>query len=427
MIILLGVWLMIFNKNIFIFFSCFFIGSCGLQIGEMAPGVPDYYLSSQPTVCSQLDYKKVFLNYFFINRSSVKKVNQALDCISAKVKEFKSLISHEFLSKQQTVNILKQDFVQKSNMKPIANNILNPEYFYDYVSIINNLIYLAKPDSNRAYLSSDWSCQITPNDKNIISKKSADVLINSLEGLSKLFYSVEEEAYIVFKKFFKKRLISKGELQTSNEKLTELSSFLSDRLSQSFPSYSQFLKTQMAESDKTSFEETMYLNEYGYGRTKHHNTPLRKAMTPLLETLNLPSSKEAEIRFQNVKNMMLNIYIMQAFFKIYDLNQDFMLSHQELKSLSCLMTPLVSILISSNLKERWAIIQETYDPTVISNYIINYQKIPSTNIFDNEFWGFLWFRINEDDKLDSQSYTEVSQLVSLLFSQFFDKIHFEEP
>ncbi|MCZ0932850.1 MAG: hypothetical protein OXJ52_06845 [Oligoflexia bacterium] len=420
---------MIFNKSIFIFLSCFFIGSCGLRIGEVAPGAPDYYLSSQPTACSQLDYKKVFLNYFFINEPSSPKVNQALACISSKVKEFKSLISHEFLSKRQTVNILNQDFIQTSNIQPIVDNILNPEYFYDYVSIINNLIYLAKPDSNRNYLSADWSCQMTPDNKNIISKESADVLVSFLGDLSKLFSSAEEEAYIVFKNFFKKRSISKWDIQNSNEQLTEFGSFLSDRLSQSFPSYSQFLKTQIAESDKTSFKETMYVDEYGYGmveQEKSSKTPLRTAMTPLLETLNLPSSEEAEIRFRNVKNMMLNIYIMQAFFKVYDVNQDFRLSPQELKSLSCLMTPLVFILISPELKEEWKIIQNAYDPTAVSNYIINYQKFPSKNILDGNFWGFLWFRINKADELDSQSYTEVSQLVSLLFSLFFDKIQFEE-
>ena len=429
MIITHGVWLMIFKRNIFVFLSCFSICSCGLQIGEVAPGVPDYYLPESSTVCSQLDYKKVFLDYFFANKPSGQKVDQALACISIKIKELRSLISHEFLNKQQTVNILNQDFIQKSNMKKLVDNILNPEYFSNYISIKNSLVYLVQPSSERGDLNSDWICQMTaPNDENIVSKRSADILIHFLEDLSEFFSSSEKDAYVIFENFFSKRSISKSDLQTSQQALNEFSSFLADYLSKKFPPYSQFLIDQI-EKDKIIFlgkTAPSTIHPRSVRRKRNSEAFIKTALTPVLETLNLPVSKKTEITPQNLKYIMLNIYIMQAFFKVYDLDQDFKLSPQELKSLSCLMTPLVSVIVSSELKEQWEIIQRAYDPTAISNYIINYQELPSRFVSDSNFWKFVWFRINDSDELRSLSYIEVSQLISLLLLEFFNKIQFEK-
>ena len=408
MIISLGAWLMIFKKTTVIFLSCFFICSCGLQVGEVAPGVPYYYLPGPSNACSQLKYKQVFMDYFFTNKSSREKVSQALACISVKVKEFRNLIKHEFLNKQETFNILNQGFLQEGYMKPIVDNILNPDYFYNYVSIINNLFYLAQPNLKRDYLKADWICQIKPNDENIISKKSADILINFLEDLSQFFSSAEIDALNISKAFFRKRDIGNSDLQASSQTLIEFSSFLSDYLVEIFPSYAQFLKDQAQDNN------------------------VHEAIAPLVKMLNLPHSSGDKVRPKNLKYMMLNIYIMKAFFKAYDLNQDFYLSSQELKSLSCLMTPLVSVLISPQLKERWEIIQKAYDPTAVSNYIINYQSFPPEDltelkdIFNSNFWRFWWFRIRNTDELHGQSYIEVSQLTSMLFLEFFNKIQFEE-
>ena len=419
---------MIFNRkqSFFVFLFCFFSFSCGLRIRELAPDIPEYYLSSPSGVCSQLDYKKVFMDYFFANEFSSEKVSKAIGCISFKIEEIRDLINHDFLDKQQTVNVLNQDFIQAGNMKPIADNILDPEYFYNYVSIKNSLIQLMDTNFEKDYLSPGWICRITPSDKNIISKKEANILISFLSHLSEMFSSVEEDAQAVFQQFFKKYPVSIWDLQNSDKILTDFSSFLSNHLSRSFPGYSLFLRDQIREGD---------------------NTSLRESIAPLLEMLSLPlsladrsyylrsvvrrgvspKSVEAEVSIQGLKYMMLNVYIMQAFFQVYDLNQDLTLSSQELTSLSCLVTPLVSVLISSQLKEEWEIIQSIYNPTAISHYIINYQELPSERILDGGFWGFWWYRVNQNpDELEGLSYTRVSRLVSLLFSEFFDKIQFEE-
>ena len=421
---------MIFNKkqNIFILLSGFFICSCGLQIGEMAPDVPKYQLSSRSGNCSQINYKKVFMDYFFTSQPSSETVSQAFGCISDKIREFRDLMGHEVLNKQQVVNVLNQDFIQKNNIKSIIDNILAPEYFYNYLSIKDSLIQLVNLKLNRDYLRADWICEVKPSDKHIISKKEVGRLINFLGNLSELFFSVEESAQIVFEEFFEKRSISKLDMQNSNTVLTEFSGFLSDHLFEVFPSYSQFLKNQIAESHKAMAKETMYVDEFNYTmKGGDRKIFLKEVMAPLLEVLNMPPSEKTEIDFQNVKYMMLNIYIMRAFFQVYDLNQDFRLSSQELKSLSCLVTPLVSVLISSELKKEWEIIQDIYNPTALSHYIINYQRIPSESVTESNFWGFWWFRIrHSSDRLNSMSYTEVSRLISMLFSEFFNKIQFEE-
>ena len=427
---------MFFNKYIFIFLSCIFISSCGLQIGEVAPKEPGYYLSSSSGICSQLgDYKEVFLDYFFKDGRFGEKLSQALACISFKLKEMQSLIKHDQLNKQQTVNILNQDFIQKSYMNKVIDHILNPDYFYNYVSIKNNLVHLIQPDFKRAYLRADWICQINPNDDNIISKKSVDILLGFLGDLSELFSSVERDAYIIFEEFFTGRSISKSEFRTSQQALLEFSSFLSDYLVDRFPSYSEFLKNiielekvQAPSKVKEYKEELDHMKEE---KEEEDKTPLKEAMAPLLSSFDLRFFNGNKIQPQNLKYMMLNIYIMQAFFKAYDLNKDFILSSQELQSLSCLMTPLVSIVVSSELKEEWEIIQTAYDPRVISNYIINYKRLPPIEksfraFLDSNTWRFLMFRMTRPDELHSQSYTEISELISLLFLEFFNKIQFEK-
>ena len=427
---------MFFNKWIFIFASCFFISSCGLKIGEKAPGAPDYYFSHSDACSKADDYKKIFLDYFFEEGVFGEKISQVFYCISLKVKRFKGLIKHDHLNKQQTVNILNQDFIQKSYIKKVVDNIFKPEYFDDYMSIKNNLIYLAQPEFKKAYLQKDRVCPTHQDDDNIVSKKSVDALVSALESFSELFSSAEKSAYIVFSEFFAKRSINKLELRESESALFEFSSFLSDYFSEIFPSYSHFLKKhieksrlQIADAQAKRFEDRLFFREGMEEKTK---IALQLAMEPLLSLFDLPFLSGNEIKPQNLKYMMLNIYLMRAFFKAYDLNKDFILSSEELRPLSCLMTPLVSILASSELKEKWKIIQDIYDSKAVSNYIINYKRLPPVEqsfkaFFDRNTWRFLFFRLTESDELYDQSYTEASQLISMLFLEFLNKIQFEKP
>ena len=407
-----------------------------MQLGEPAPSAPDYYLSIKSGACSQLDYKQVFMDYFFTAESS--NITQALSCISVKIREFRDLINHEFLNKSETVNVLNQDFIQTNNMKPIINNILDPKYFNDYIFMKNSLIQLMNSNFQRGYLSADSVCLADIDGEHIISKAEADILISFLADLSTFFSSVEESAQVVFQDFFKEKSIESLNIQKSNQKLTELSLFLSDRLSEEFPGYSQFLKSQIEEDRKLSSELMKMYDDLSYKLTPKEEELIQEAFSvktavaPLLSSLNVSPEGDEKISVQNVKYMMLNIYIMKVFFQVYDLNQDFSLSPQELKSFSCLITPLISVLISPKLEERWKIIQDTYNPRAVSHYIINYQELPPEfnkfgSIWKRNSWRFLWYRVMPNsDKLDKLSYTEVSRLISLLFSEFFNKIQLEE-
>ena len=407
-----------------------------MKIGELAPSAPDYYLSSESGSCSQLDYKQIFMDYFFTAEAS--NITQALSCISVKIKEFRDLINHESLNKQETVNILNQDFIQTNNMKPIIDNILDTKYFNDYVFIKNNLFQLMNSNFQRDYLSAGWVCSADIDGENIISKAEADILISFLSDLSALFSFVEDEAQTVFQDFFSQNSVESLNAGESNKKITELSLFLSNYLSEPFPSYSQFLKIQI-DKDEKEFAKMMETYDYlNYNLTQEQEEYIKdpvfvkKALAPLLSLLNLSLAEEKKISVQNVKSMILNIYIMRAFFQVYDLDQNFILSPQELRPFSCLITPLISILISPKLEEQWKIIQNTYNPRDISYYIINYQELPPDfnkvgDILKKNSWRFLWYRIGSNSgKLEKLSYTEVSRLISLLFSELFNKIQFEE-
>ena len=80
---------------------------------------------------------------------------------------------------------------------------------------------------------------------------------------------------------------------------------------------------------------------------------INKTLQPLLDISQLPWPSSDELNVQNIKYIMLNIYIVQAFFSVYDLNQDSTLNSEELELLSCLITPLISVIVSKKLKDSW--------------------------------------------------------------------------
>ena len=99
---------MIFNKQIR---PLFFIGvfpllsHCGLQIGEKAPSIPKYRMSSTAEAyCLELDYKEELYSYFLKEQEenlsdnfSGQNLSGALECIVSRTESIKKEISHEHL------------------------------------------------------------------------------------------------------------------------------------------------------------------------------------------------------------------------------------------------------------------------------------------------------------------------------------------
>ena len=388
-----------------------------MEIGEEAPTIPKYKLDQNSGDCSSVDYKKEFSSYFLeeqekdqTNNLSGERLSKALNCISSTIERNKNLINHENFDKRELINFLNQAFVKTKNMEPTIDHITNPDYFDDYIFIKDNIIYMIGEQKAGCFVKAD-KVYHSQNDAIIFSKQEVDVFVGFLKNLSDFFLKLEQSSYEVFERFFNKNdldahLLSKSQLNQSKAFQNQFISFLSNYFHKDFPEYSRFFDKNFSEIHydfnklqqridgyhSTRFQRR--INKYHFAKFQqkkndYQSLKLRNSiLQPLAIMAQLPPSFSDKLTVQNIKYIMLNIYIMRALFSVYDINQDSILSPKELKSLSCLITPLVSIIISPELKNEWKSVQNFYAPNAITNYIITHQEIPSR-------WNlnYIWYRV----------------------------------
>ncbi len=159
---------------------------------------------------------------------------------------------------------------------------------------------------------------------------------------------------------------------------------------------------------------------------------LDSAFQPLWDMAQLPLPSSERLTAQNIKYIMLNIYITNSLFAVYDINQDSVLNPAELELLSCVLTPLVSPLVLSQLdklnglpQQIKKLIQDFYDPKAITNYIIKYQKLPPHSSKDIKgMASFLRYRMWSDpDSWEDLSYTDASRLISVLILEAYKNFY----
>ena len=405
------------NKLFVLVFIFLFSSHCGLRIGEKAPPIPKYKLFPSAGYCSTLDYKAEFRAYFFEKPAenpaddlSGERWRKALKCIGLEITRVENLIYHEYFEKQELINLLNQNFVKRGNMEPIVNNIVNPSNFDDYIFIKDAIVHLIKERPDNTFIQADQICQKQWVNDIVFSKQEVDIFVDFLENLSHFFIIVERSSYELFEQFFKSHsLSSRSQLEDSDDFKVAFVSFLSDYLNKEFPAYSRFLDEKLF---GTPFDFD-WLNNYLKAQRA------KEILNPLLDTAQLPLPFSDDLTVQNIRYMMLNIYITRAFFSVYDVNQDSILSPEELKPLSCIIVTLVSIIISPRMKNQWSAIQTLYDPRAIANYIIRYQEIPLDWDMD-----YIQYRLLENfEELESLSYIEVSRLVFIFLEKLFGKVH----
>ena len=420
---------MFFKKQFFLFLGFVFLLSCALEIGEEAPPIPKYRLILDSSYCSNLNYEEEFKSYFLdieekhFELPRGERLKRALNCLELVISRNKKVFKNKEFGKQELINLLNQDFIKTDNMEPIINHVTQPSHFENYIFFKNNIVYMIEKDKKNQAVLGEKMCQAKGTNKIVFSKKDVDVFLIFLENLASFFLKIEKASSDVFKNFFQKNLsdpylFSKNKLGRSLTFRNQFLLFLSEYMREDFPEYSQFLDNYFFEID---YDFSQFKDRYGLSRWKRNRLKKlfhirNEIITPLLIMTQWPLSESDELNAQNIKYILLNIYIMKTFFNIYDTDGDSQLSSEELEPLSCLMTLLVSMIISPRLKDQWEIVKEIYDPQAVSGYILSYQKIPSRYDFD-----FLRYRLFENKNLKSLSYIEVSRLISTLFTTFFDK------
>lgn len=431
------------KKIFFYFFSCFFLSHCGLHIWEKAPPVPNYRISASSSgYCSKINYKEEFKAYFFeelgesVDNNSVgKRVERALKCIQSRIIVAKDLIANDHLTKQELISLLNRESIRTENMEAIIDRIINLKHFDESIFIKNNLVDIMKRPSADSVSLENTMCRKQEIGESVLSKQEVDVLVSFLVHLSDFLLVVEQKSYDLKEKFF--NTVSKEKFvdtllekdffyqkdssfayyawlfMVSEDFQNRFVSFLSDYFAEDFPEYSQYLKTGLSERTKNL---ESWLERWGRDiRKLFSRDKVDEILDPLSQAMFFPQVFNSQLNVQNVKYIVLNIYLTQYFFFIYDVNRDFQIDHQELESLSCFLTSLVYVFIAPRLEGQREWIQNLYKPKAISNYIIRYQKFPSIASL-----SYLSYRIFENpETLENLHYEDVSRLISGFFSEFF--------
>ena len=524
-----------FLNKISIAFLFLFLSACGLRLGEKAPSVFKYKLSSSADYCSQLNYRKEFDSYFLEGGNlSGQRLGKALYCLSSKIRAVKKWIGHEHLEKQELINLLNQDFVKTKEVQPIIDHIIHPDHLDNYILIKDIVIHLIENKSKPLALSSHfcqkqsqkdsqkelrdktatkkmafnthspqkelrdktvvkkmafsaYSPQKELRDKTVFSKAETLVFVHFLEEMADFFITAQQSAQDAFDNFIKPnskidpRFLSRSKSIELDSFKTYWALFLTEYFKKDFPGYSHFILKNFFEkedilqplwdmaflpsnskssaktaswpsnskssaetaswpSNSKSFAETASWpsNSKSFAETASWPSNSKSFADKQSASLSSNSKSSADKQstsfssdsssfsessadkwtVQNIKYMMLNIFIMRALFLALDKDQNSVLSLAELEPLSCLIASVSSLIILPKTKDQREFIKNLYHPKAVANYIIQYQQIPSALSLH-----FIKYRlINQPEVTKKLSYGEVSRLISLMLSELFNQI-----
>ena len=404
MIIGLGVLLMIFKKT-FLLVSLLALTHCALKFGEIAPLNPVYSLDPASKTCENLNYRQVFSDYFFSpNSLNGDKLATAFHCLSANIQEAVYSINNEYLTKEDVSSLVDQKVVDFGNFNSTLNFIMYSEYSDSFLSIKNNLFQILKKDFDRESFHSNFTCSFGKTNGRLISKTEALDLSAFLESTAQWFTDIEESASDIQQSFFVKHKVRPEGILSNKKFLLWFQSFLYFKVKDDFPEYADFLKSQSGSIE---------------------------SIQPVVEMLALPDKdsegQSSNVSVLNVKYMLLNIYLTQAFFRVYDRNQDSILSHQELEPIVCMVSPIVELIMTrwfneinkeSSLLKTLSLAEELNIKELSGSfihYVISQQKAQINGMGLIDFLLYHQHNKNQETLSYSLDHADMTRLISLLF------------
>ena len=420
-----------------LFLSCFLL-ACGLRLGEEAPRISPYYLpvSKEEAFCSSLDYKEIITNYFVNKKEATQdKFNEVLDCLSLQISNIRSLLYNENFKREDILAILRDkdgviDF--KNFNQPLERMISHPEfisykqYFFEVIdpsvsfnpeafchlfenktekesSFVSNMLTLFSEELKSEKDQEFYKDTSAFKEEILFQDSDFDLILAFVKKLKRIFVEMEtrSESFLHFLSQSSVPLLSKKSLE-SEERALDFMKLLQLELSEEFfPTYNQFLKTQFNDkesSDKATFPETL---------------------VPLLQTLEIFSSED-QIYLLDIKYFLMTLYAVEFIFKNYDLDNNLVIDHSEVQTLSCLIEPFISMYLQEQVKDQWKIIQNFYSQEKVIHYILARQRIPKKGPWS--VFSFWWFDPEGEIHL---SISEVSILVNLFSELALEQIVIE--
>ncbi|MBC6415246.1 MAG: hypothetical protein GDA46_02510 [Bdellovibrionales bacterium] len=407
---------------------CFLFMSCGLKIGEKPPVIPVYkFQMNQNDLCSSLDYQEELIKYFFSStKLNSHKLGQILECLSDQVSAVKDLFHNEYLTKEDIIIILENDWIDLGNLKPFLIKVLKSrrdekilffkKHFIQFISSNSKLDLKAKDlclISERIQKNSENLISEPKKNEALISKSDVDVFLNFLKEFYELLFFIEDKSKYLFRWFFYETSSDKEAFFDNKDKFRNFIFFLQDVYSEKFSNYSNFLRSHskaMSERYPRGYEK--FLEE----------------MIHITQSFDL-SLEDETVHVLDIKYMFIVIEAMRFFFQVYDLNQNSIIDSQELKPVSCLLEGLVFLFLPDLLKKleleepikkrgiEFAIKNNVLTTRDITRYMLNYQKIPDNEMDLEDIYNLF---VNEEIK--SLSVREVSRLILLFFNIVIDEI-----
>lgn len=391
---------MFFKRFFIILLTVLSLLHCGLEVGESPPSVSKYQFQFSENYCTKLNYKHIFVSYFFINKTYIDNKNiedqsarQALICLKSILLNNIDLFKNESFKSPELINFISHKFMNFKNAQFIIDHIIHSKYFKTYILIKDHIIDFIGQESNNKPRKLDT---LSHKNEIIFSKYEVEVFANFLKRFGDFLFKVDHHSRIIFHSFFSQHQdqFNINNLHKSTRFNTKFLPFLSKYLKTDFPEYANHLAHNLSKR-----EQEYFLSSIAY-----------MAHWPFLDS--------KKISIQNVKYIVLNIYIVQTLFKMYDRNKDFKISFKELQAVNKLILPLFSVLVDKHTQGKWGSIKKIYSAQAVLSYIIEYQNIPISKDDVSTYWhlDFLTYRFLKIFKKEPYlSYTDASQLISNIF------------
>ena len=182
---------------------------------------------------------------------------------------------------------------------------------------------------------------------------------------SKIESSLEETPAVVYRFFIKEEIkhqIPKIALFFSTKRFLNFIKLLESSLSQSFPSYSFYLKEQLE----------LILNQTAISYRVNY---LQEELYTLFESLHLFSDKDF-IHLLDIKYLFMTVYSMKFLFQNYDRNKNMIIDDEELHSISCLLEPPIFQFLKEEVKNYPDFMEKYFNPYKVTRYILSIKKSP---------------------------------------------------
>ena len=342
---------MSFKHAVFLIVFLLSLTHCGLKIGEEAINPLVYRVKEGGSLCDVLDYKKElkdYMNEYYYDVSN-QRVNYVLNCLAFKVSQYQeSVIGHnrEYFTDEEITKLLK---VVSGN-----DGIINPRSLSKAIAIkdlVVRAIHLYKESPIR-HNRSVSSSQCLSQEKRIVSRQDIRIFVESLKDFSEVLLFINVRSEDLFRKIHN----------------IDPDAFSSAKQEKFFRIFNLVVRNKVWNSGFYSFNQ---MSEVDLDST-----------LLILKSMILDYSKYdkgKELKKAHLKYMLINMYLVEMIFNLYDKNKNLILEGEELDEAFCLFGPIIDFFIDLALKDKYIlknVLKPIFEEKNIFEYTLKNKKIP---------------------------------------------------